>query len=423
MSKKPKLLWSGDIIATTGFSRVTENVLERICDNYEVVVLGNNYWGDPHPLCSKYKIYPSSDRFRTAPFGEQRIREIVEKEKPDLVFVMNDLWILNEIYRQIQDIHKTGAFKFVGYYPMDSYAWTGCILDTMNDWDSSICYTEFGAYEVINAGYTKPVAVIPHGVTKGQFKPLDKKDCRRQLGIKEDAFIVFNGNRNQFRKRIDITIEAFAKFAVGRPDALLYLHMGLKDQGWSIMDVFSRAMQRNGLDPNHRIIMTAPTEGAPSVDVERLNVIYNTADVGVNTCKGEGHGLVNHEHASCRVAQVVPNHTSCKEIFEGYGKLIRCDHIDVDINYSREMPCPSVDHLAEILAELYENKEELDATAQACYERATSEMYDWDPIAKQFDGIFEDVLKNVTHDVNEPKEKAPKQKKKRKPKQTLAFAQ
>ena len=420
MAKKPKLLWSGDIIAKTGFARVTENVLERLCDDYEVVVLGNNWWGDPDPLCDKYLIYPSSTRHQTAPFGEQRIREIVEKEKPDLVFIMNDLWILNELYRQIQDIHKTGAFKFVGYYPMDSYGWTGCILDTMNEWDASICYTEFGAKEVVACGYQKPIAVIPHGITKGQFYPMDKKEARKRLGLSDDIFVVFNGNRNQFRKRIDITAEGFAKFAKDKPDTQLYLHMGLKDQGWDLMPLFARAMSREGLDPNGRIILTAQTEGPPNVEVDFLNAIYNAADVGVNTCKGEGHGLVNHEHAGCRVAQVVPDHTSTKEIFEGAGRLIRCDHVDVDTNYAREMPCPSSDHLAEILTDLYENREKLDETARLCYERATAPCYDWDNIAPQFAGLFQEVLDGsygVTHDTTEPQPQgAPVPRNKRKKK-------
>jgi glycosyltransferase involved in cell wall biosynthesis len=425
MNKKPKLLWSGDIIAKTGFARVTENVLERICEEYEVIVLGNNWWGDPHPLCDKYLIYPSSTRHQTAPFGEQRIREIVEKEKPDLIFIMNDLWILNELYRQIQDIHKTRAFKFVGYYPMDSYGWTGCILDTMNDWDASICYTEFGAKEVVAAGYQKPIAVIPHGVTKGQFYPMDKSDARKRLGLSDDIFVVFNGNRNQFRKRIDITVEAFAKFAKDKPDTQLYLHMGLKDQGWDLMPMFARAMGREGLDPNGRIILTAQSEGPPNVEVDFLNAIYNAADVGVNTCKGEGHGLVNHEHAGCRVAQVVPDHTSTKEIFEGAGRLIRCDHVDVDTNYAREMPCPSADHLAEILTDLYENREKLDETARLCYERATSPCYDWDNIAPQFAGLFQEVLEGSygeAHSTPVEVKENKKEKKKEKRKKRLVGA-
>lgn len=412
MKKKTKVLWCGDIIAMTGFARVTENVISRLKDDFDIVVLGHNYWGDPHPLCSKYKIYPSSNRFQTAPFGEQRIREIVEREEPDIVFTINDMWIINEQYRQIQDLHQAGKFKFVGYAPMDSYNWIGCLADTANDWDAIISYTEFGAHEFVKGGVRKPIAVIPHGVTPGQFYPMDKKECRRKLGLKEDIFIVFNGNRNQFRKRIDITIQGFAKFAVNKPEAQLYLHMGLKDQGWDVMGVFAREMSKVGLDPNGRIIMTTQTEGPPNVSVDMLNTIYNAADVGVNTCKGEGWGLVNFEHAACGVPQVVPDHTSCKEIFDGYGELIRCDHIDVDTNYAREMPCPSSDHLAEILDGLYHSADRQQRVGQDCRQRVLDEQFAWDTVASQFGGIFEDVMNQVDHSVPVETKKKPHKRKK-----------
>ena len=405
MSKKAKILWCGDIVAMTGFARVTENVISRLKDDFEIVVLGNNWWGDPTPLQAEYKMYPSSNRHQTAPFGEQRIREIVEREEPDVVFTINDMWIINEQYNQIKDLHKAGKFKFVGYAPMDSYAWTGCLADTANEWDAVVSYTEFGAYEFMNGGITKAITVIPHGVTPGQFYPTDKAEARRKLGLKPESFIVFNGNRNQFRKRIDITIKAFAAFAVDKPEAMLYLHMGLKDQGWDIMEVFAREMSRVGLDPNNRIIMTSNQPNPPNVSVEMLNDIYNACDVGVNTCKGEGWGLVNFEHAACRVAQVVPDHTSCKEIFEGCGELIRCDHVDVDTNYAREMPCPSSDHLTEILNELYHSPEYCQRVADDCYNRVTDAQFAWDTVASQFGGVFEEVLSQVTETVTQPEEK------------------
>ena len=410
MSKKAKLLWCGDIVAMTGFSRVTENVISRLKDDFEIVVLGNNWWGDPTPLQEEYKMYPSSNRHQTAPFGEQRIREIVEREQPDVVFTINDMWIINEQYRQIQDLHKQGKFKFVGYAPMDSYGWIGCLDETANDWDAIISYTEFGAHEFVKGGIYKPIAVIPHGVTPGQFYPMDKNECRRKLGLKEDIFIVFNGNRNQFRKRQDITIKAFAKFAVNKPEAQLYLHMGLKDQGWDLMGVFAREMSKVGLDPNGRIIMTTQSDGPPNVSVEMLNTIYNACDVGVNTCKGEGWGLVNFEHAACGVPQVVPDHTSCKEIFEGYGELIRCDHVDVDTNYAREMPCPSSDHLAEILEYLYQDKGIREWVGTRCRQRVMDTQFSWDTVASQFGGIFEEVLSQDPEPVAEPKEKRKERK-------------
>lgn len=392
MSEKPKLLWVGDIVAMTGFSRVTENVLARIKDRYDIYVLGCNWHGDPSPLQAEYQMFPASNAYQTAPFGEARIREITEHVKPDVIFTINDCWIINNQWAQIRDLREQIGFKFVGYFPMDSYGWYGCLNDTMEEWDAAICYTKFGAEETLNAGVKKPIWVIPHGVTPGQFYPKDKAECRKELNLDPNDFIVFNGNRNQFRKRIDLTISAFAKFAVNRPDAKLYLHMGQKDQGWDIMPLFAREMSRQGLDPNGRIIMSTPTNGGPNVPVDLLNTIYNCADVGINTCKGEGWGLVNFEHAACRVAQVVPDHTSCKEIFDGYGKLIRNLHADVDTNFGRIMPCPDDNHLAQILGELYQDRAELDRVAQACYERVTDSCFSWDTVSSDFVDVFTEVL-------------------------------
>jgi glycosyltransferase involved in cell wall biosynthesis len=391
MTKK-KLLWVGDLAAMTGFGRVGGAVLPRLRDEYEVVVLACNWHGDPVPEQELFKMYPASNRFQQAPFGEERIREIVEREEPDVVCTLNDPWIAADQYKRIQDLHQQKKFKFCGYLTMDSYNWVSGIDPCINDWDALISFTEFGAYEFIKAGIRKPISVIPHGLDSEKFYPMDKKEARKKLGLTDDVFIVLNGNRNQFRKRIDVTISAFAKFAVGRPDARLYLHMGLKDQGWDVMPVFAREMQKNGLDPNGRIIMSANTPNPPNVSVEMLNWIYNAADVGVNTTKGGGWELVNFEHAACRVAQVVPDHTSTKEVFEGYGKLIRCDHVDVDTNFGREMPCPSDTHLAELLTELYENPQERLETAERCYQRVTDVAFQWDTVAAEFHKVFQEVL-------------------------------
>ena len=391
MTNKPKLLWCGDI-AMTGFGRVTGALLPRLRDKYDIAVLGSNYHGDPCEEQNLYRVYPASNRFQQAPFGEERIREIIEKEQPDIVCSLNDPWLVADQYRRIEDLHKQGKFKFVGYLTMDSYNWLGGIDPHINVWDAVIAFTEFGAYEFLKAGINRPITVIPHGLDTGVFYPMDKKEARKELKLSEDIFICFNGQRNQPRKRIDITIAAFAQFAVGRPDVQMYLHMGLKDQGWDALGLFGREMKKNGLDPNNRIIMTTNTPQPPNVPVEMLNTIYNVADVGINTTRGGGWELVNFEHAACRVAQVVPDHTSTKEIFEGYGELIRCDHVDVDPHYGREMPCPSVEHLVEILTSLYEDREKLDKVAQSCYDRVTEDQFKWDNISDQFDGVFQEVL-------------------------------
>jgi glycosyltransferase involved in cell wall biosynthesis len=97
-------------------------------------------------------------------------------------------------------------------------------------------------------GYTKPSDIIGHGTDFEKFFPLDKHVCRKELGVPEDAFIVFNGNRNQPRKRIDLTLKAFIKFAKDKYDTRIWLNMGSKDLGWEIIPLFKRIARDEGFD-------------------------------------------------------------------------------------------------------------------------------------------------------------------------------
>ena len=145
---KPKLLWVGDI-AMTGFGRVTGALLPRLRDKYDIAVLASNHHGDPCEEQNLYRVYPASNRFQQGAFGEDRIREIVEREQPDIVCSLNDPWLVADQYRRIEDLHKQGKFKFVGYLTMDSYNWLGGIDPHINVWDSVISFTEFGAHEFL----------------------------------------------------------------------------------------------------------------------------------------------------------------------------------------------------------------------------------------------------------------------------------
>ena len=385
---KPKLLWVGDLACTTGFARVSHNLITRITDAFDVVVLASNYHGDPHSY--PFKIYPATNRFATAPFGEMRIRDIVLKEKPDLVFCINDAWIINDLYSKIQDLHDQGSFRFIGYYPVDGTNWFNVLSVTANKWDNVIIYTQFGCQEAKKAGLNSDPVYLPHGIDTSMFYPMDRKKCREEMGIPKDKFIVFNGNRNQPRKRIDITIKAFAEMAVEAPDALLYLHMGCKDLGWNIKQTFAKEMGRRGLEPGGRLVLTGVDHyGIQSVSNDQLRSIYNAADVGINTCEGEGW---NFEHAACKVAQIVPDHTSCREIFLGHGDLIGVEHVLIDKDFGRETFCVSYMHLSKILLKHYNNREYNQEMAEKCYQRVTQIEFDWSTIALALKQILMDVM-------------------------------
>src|SRR5205085_11032699 len=120
-----------------------------------------------------------------------------------------------------------------------------------------------------------------------------------------------NANRNQRRKRVDVTMRAFARFASARPRALLYLHMGMRDLGCDVL-----ALARS-LGIEDRVITTTAAAAHPHVPDEVLSLIYNACEVGVNSAVAEGFGLVSFEHAAAGAAQLVPAGGACAELWDG----------------------------------------------------------------------------------------------------------
>jgi hypothetical protein len=86
------------------------------------------------------------------------------------------------------------------------------------------------------------------------------------------------------------------------------------------------------------------------------------------------------------------------------------------------MPCPSSEHLVEILNNLYWDRDSLKATADSCYDRVTEERFSWDVIGKQFSGVFQEVLEGrfQEHDLDvEAKVTKPQRKDKKRKKQLI----
>jgi hypothetical protein len=102
--------------------------------------------------------------------------------------------------------------------------------------------------------------------------------------------------------------------------------------------------------------------------------------------------LVNTEHAATGVAQIVPDHTSCQEIFNGV-RRIECYGSETDRNYGLERPLPEPESLAEILNYYYHNRDDLQAAGQWCKSRINEKPFTWPYIQKQMLSIVEDLLK------------------------------
>jgi len=385
-----KILYCGDANVQTGFGRVAENLLPHLAKEHDLHILAVNWWGDdPRPSYGKW--YPAGIH-GSDPFGSHRIAALVQDIQPDLVWVTNDFWIGIQLWEAIKPLQEKIKFKFYCYTPIDSYGIFREVMPPVMEWDGIGTYTKFAAIELEKAGYTKHVDIVPHGIDREMFFPLDKMECRRELGVPEDSFIVFNGNRNQPRKRIDLTIKGFIKFAKDKPDARLWLNMGTKDMGWDLVPLFKRVAAEEGYDPTGKLILTSKDFSTSNcLPVDKLNKVYSACDIGVNTCIGEGWGLVNFEHAATRVAQLVPDHTSLKEIFDEIPR-IECVGSETDRNYGLERPLPCPESMAELLTGYYEDRDYLNKIANWCYQRACCQDFEWPVIGQTMLEIVERLL-------------------------------
>ena len=388
-----KILWYGDILSNTGFARVTHSILEHLSKQHDIVAYGINYNGDPHDL--RFSVYPANAGNPTDRFGIGRLPKIVEKEKPDFIICCNDIWIVNQVWERIHLLKDAIKFKFIAYFPVDSEYYVSSHLRFIKDWDFAITFTVEQANRLLSQGVKpKKFGVIPHGLDTTIFYPMDKAVARKVLRLPEDKFIVLNANRNQPRKNIDLTIKAFAKFAEGREDTLLYLHMSEKDLGWDIRAIFDAEMKRRDIDPTGRMIMTSANINYADAPPDKLlNQIYNACDVGINTANGEGWGLVPFEHACCKRPQVLPDHTSSQDIWKNSALLIDVAAWIYDKDLGLERGIIDVDDAAEKLGKLHDDKEFYEKTAEDCFNVTRNPAYRWDGIAEGFNSAIEEINK------------------------------
>ena len=387
MADKTKILWIGDGGAATGFARVNHSIIENLSPTkYEIHHLAVNYMGDPYKTKKHHKLYPAMQAKNYGDFmGVNRVLELINEVNPDLVFILNDPWAVPQYLTRIP-----ASIKIVVYTPVDAKPVLRSWAEVLNRVNRLVTYTEFGKEAYLEAfPEMDNLAVIPHGVDTDTFYDISRSEARKAVGLPEDLFVVFNGNRNQPRKRIDLTLRAFAKFAEGKDDVRLLLNMGEVDAGWNLKVLADRL----GILP--KVILTKKDFTPQNyLSDETLNLVYNAADVGINTSLGEGWGLINVEQACCRVAQIVPNSSACAEIFPDDS----CLKIDVvDYMYHPDIMTEgqiiSVDNLVEHLNTYYYDRNLLEKHSNAVYEHFTSPELQWKTIAKQWDKLFKKVLK------------------------------
>lgn len=391
--KRGRILVIADLVIKTGFGRVAHSLIEHWEPYYDIVGVGVNYHGDPHDY--KFPIFPAHNGVSI--YGENRVVELLNSQDFDLVWILNDAWVIHRYLKAIKENVKKALPKIVVYFPVDSTEHNSEWYTNFDVVTVPVTYTRFGEWVVRDANPTLDVKVIPHGVDTKTFYKIEEKrsDYKNKffapyldkVGDMSDSFIVLNANRNQPRKKLDITMKGFAKFARNKPSNVkLYMHCGIVDASINV----DTLANRYGI--TDRLIVSSTKRGVQVVPEFRLNEIYNVGDVGINSGLGEGWGLCNVEHAVTGAVQLVPSHSACRELFTGCGALM---NTSVEFMFDNSLTVGkliSSDEVAQKLEYLYRNPEERERLAKLGYDKFTSPEYSWSEIAKTWVSLFDEVL-------------------------------
>lgn len=394
-SKKARILWCSDLITPTGFSRVAHSIIKFIESDYDIVGVGVNYHGDPHNY--KFPTFPASISTAKGPYGENRVVDLLNGQDFDILYIINDSWVINRYLQAIKAQVTKPLPKIVVYFPVDSTEHDPEWYANFDIVAQAVVYNKFAQWVVKDTNPVLDTRIIPHGVdtevfykthpTRLEAKTEFFAPYADKIGDLTNSFIVLNANRNQPRKRLDVTMQGFAKFAKNKPeDVKIYMHCGIVDQAINV----DKLATRYGIAS--RLIVSSSAIGVQKVTDSRLNDIYNVCDVGINTSMGEGWGLTNIEHAVTGAVQLVPNHSACREQYLGCGLLMNTYGEFMFDNSQSVGKLVSSDEVANKLEYLYRNPKERERLAQLGYEKFTSEEYSWKQIAKTWDRLFSEVL-------------------------------
>lgn len=325
---QPHLLLGGWYKPGTGFTRVLLTLLPFLREHFKITWLGIGYRGEPVDLVDGVRLLPTNLRGGDIT-GAYYARLNWNTLTPDLVFLLNDLWYLVHYSRELTEL--TGAkVPMIGYLPLDGGLDDASHTRELTGFHQLITYTAWAADQLGTAlrevGNPTSVSIAGHGVDLSSFYSLGDTDdlpgrmmrAQRLFGLDEPAFVVLNASRPDPRKRLDLTLAAFAQFARGKPRSVrLCLHQAIAHD----MFVAPLRQQAEDLGIAERILWFPPVSGP--LDDAGLNELYNACAVGLNTATGEGFGLVSFEHGATGAPQVMPAHPALCEVWRDHAMLVR----------------------------------------------------------------------------------------------------
>ena len=334
LQKKVKLM----IVSThanqvNGYSKVVYNMIKHLAVYtwLEIVHFGtqnlvNADLGRTYPANVKAIDATALDKDKQPGFAVAELCNVIQQEKPTIVFIYNDLSVICAYIESIRKAIEKRSFKIWAYVDTTYQQQPQSMIDVLNrDVERIFCFTKSWKESIKSQGITRPVDVLPHGVDPAMFRPIPKELARQSLGLPKDVFLFTSLNKNIPRKRLDLLIISFVKLMVRFPTKSIFCLI-VADKGdrggFSLFDIFAREIKLNNGSVDmfgNRLLITSQDTCYKDSDI---NMLYNCGDVGLSCAEGEGFGLCSFEQMAVGIPQIVPEINGYTEYCNSQNSLL-----------------------------------------------------------------------------------------------------
>ena len=315
------LIISTHINQASGYSKISYGMIKELAKVPQLSVV---HFGIQSSHIPFHRTYPSNvkvydvltmEKGKEGGFGYSLIAEVVQKERPDVVLLYNDIGVVNNYLDKIAPLrYGTGSLSFKIWTYLDQVYECQFVHNleiAQKETDRFFTFTKEWRDVLKRQNVSRPIDVLLHGYDPTIFSSITKEEARAELNIPNDAFLFISLNRNQPRKRLDLLIMAFVELITKHPAKSLFLmcvcDKGEKGGGFPLFEIFARELKIRGFPVEQFANRLLVTPKEMSYSDEDIGKFYKIADVGVSTADGEGFGLCSFEQMGQGIPQVLTN--------------------------------------------------------------------------------------------------------------------
>ena len=305
MKRKKILLLSDDMRMHSGIARMSREIVQGTLHKYDWAQIGGAI---NHPEKGK-RITIQSDSFFTLPdnssitiypvdgYGDANmLREVIRIEKPDAILHFTDprFWVW--LYQMEHELRQNIPIMYYNIWDdLPDPMWNENYYRS-SDMLLSISKQTYGINKRILHDYEDwQLDYVPHGIDSKKLYKVSKQNSKllsfkADYGLDDYKFIVLYVNRNIRRKNPGDCLLAFKHMVSKLTDeekkeCCFLFHSAPVDENGTDMKAIVR-----DLCPGLNVVFTHDV-GNPSFDDEKMNLLYNSADVYMNLASNEGFGL------------------------------------------------------------------------------------------------------------------------------------